>query len=102
MNNTNIPKNIKNISTISNSSGDSESSDDEYTNNIIKRQIEEDLVNYDFSEPHFKRESIESILNMKIKNLNHYLRALVHKSIYKFFLKIQSLEIRIYFILIIV
>jgi ribonuclease-3 len=88
MNNILITKNNKNISTISNisnSSGESELSSDEesVTNNIIKRQIEEDLTNYDFSEPHFKRESIESILNMKIKNLNHYLRALVHKSIYK-------------------
>ena len=57
---------------------------------IIKKQIEEDLASHDFSEPHFVRKDIESILGMKIKNLNHYLRALVHKSIYKAVKKYQG------------
>jgi ribonuclease-3 len=50
---------------------------------IIKKQIEDDLATHDFSESHITREDIENVLNFKIKNINHYLRALVHKSIYK-------------------
>jgi ribonuclease-3 len=50
---------------------------------IIKKQIEDDLATHDFSESHITREDIEGVLNFKIKNINHYLRALVHKSIYK-------------------
>jgi len=61
---------------------------DEYL--IIKKQIEEDLATHDFSEPHFNRSDIENILQMKIKNLNHYLRSLVHKSIYKAVKKYSS------------
>jgi ribonuclease-3 len=57
---------------------------------IIKKQIEEDLAANDFSEPHITRKDIESVLGMKIKNLNHYLRALVHKSIYKAVKKYSS------------
>ena len=51
--------------------------------NIIQKQIEEDLLINDFSKPHVSREEIQSILNMKIKNVSYYQRALVHKSIYK-------------------
>ena len=50
---------------------------------IIKRQIEEDLATHDFSKQHVTRNDIEGILNMRIKNISHYQRALVHKSIYK-------------------
>ena len=52
-------------------------------NLLIQKQIEDDLATHDFSEPHVNREDIQEILGMKIKNITHYQRALVHKSIYK-------------------
>jgi ribonuclease-3 len=52
-------------------------------NILIQRQIEDDLATHDFSEPHVTREDIQDLLGMKIKNVSHYQRALVHKSIYK-------------------
>jgi ribonuclease-3 len=50
---------------------------------IIQNQIDEDLRTHDFSKAHVSREEIQSLLNMKIKNVSVYQRALVHKSIYK-------------------
>ena len=50
---------------------------------LIQKQIEDDLATHDFSEPHVSRADIQEILGMKIKNVTHYQRALVHKSIYK-------------------
>jgi ribonuclease-3 len=50
---------------------------------LIQKQIDDDLATHDFSEPHVTREQIQNILGMKIKNVTHYRRALVHKSIYK-------------------
>jgi ribonuclease-3 len=50
---------------------------------LIQKQIEDDLATHDFSEPHITREQIQNILGMKIKNVSHYQRALVHKSINK-------------------
>ncbi len=52
-------------------------------NLLIQKQIEDDLATHDFSEPHINRQEIQEILGMKIKNITHYQRALVHKSIYK-------------------
>lgn len=52
-------------------------------NLLIQKQIEDDLATHDFSEPHVGRKEIQEILGMKIKNVQHYQRALVHKSIYK-------------------
>ena len=51
--------------------------------NIILKQIEDDLATHDFSKPHVSREDIQDLLGMKIKNVGYYQRALVHKSIYK-------------------
>jgi len=51
--------------------------------NIILKQIEDDLATHDFSKSHVSREEIQDILGMKIKNISYYQRALVHKSIYK-------------------
>ena len=67
------------------------SSDDEISceskkqeiNLLIQKQIEDDLATHDFSEPHVNREEVQELLGMKIKNISHYQRALVHKSIYK-------------------
>lgn len=50
---------------------------------LIQKQIEDDLATHDFSKAHVTRENIQSILSMKIKNVSYYQRALVHKSIYK-------------------
>jgi len=50
---------------------------------IILKQIEDDLATHDFSKPHVTREEIQTMIQMKIKNVTHYQRALVHKSIYK-------------------
>ena len=52
-------------------------------NQIIQKQIEDDLATHDFSKPHVTREELQDILGMKIKNITYYQRALVHKSIYK-------------------
>ena len=52
-------------------------------NLLILKQIEDDLATHDFSKPHVTREDIQEMLSMKIKNITHYQRALVHKSIYK-------------------
>ena len=52
-------------------------------NLLIQKQIEDDLSTHDFSEPHVTREELQEILGMKIKNVTHYQRALVHKSIHK-------------------
>jgi ribonuclease-3 len=52
-------------------------------NILIQKQIEDDLATHDFSKPHVNREDIQEMLSMKIKNITHYQRALVHKSIYK-------------------
>jgi len=50
---------------------------------IILKQIEEDLATHDFSKPHVTREQIQVMIGMKVKNVAHYQRALVHKSIHK-------------------
>jgi ribonuclease-3 len=50
---------------------------------IILKQIEEDLATHDFSKPHVTREDIQTMIGMKVKNVSYYQRALVHKSIYK-------------------
>jgi ribonuclease-3 len=52
-------------------------------NLLIQKQIEDDLATHDFSQPHVTREEIQELLGIKIKNVTHYQRALVHKSIYK-------------------
>jgi len=59
-------------------------------NLLIQKQIEDDLATHDFSEPHVTRENIQELLGMKIKNVTHYQRALVHKSIYKAVKKYQG------------
>jgi ribonuclease-3 len=59
-------------------------------NQLIQKQIEDDLATHDFSEPHVTRQEIQDILGMKIKNVSHYQRALVHKSIYKAVRKYQG------------
>ena len=50
---------------------------------IILKQIEDDLATHDFSKPHVTREQIQTMLQMKVKNISYYQRALVHKSIHK-------------------
>jgi ribonuclease-3 len=52
-------------------------------NLLIQKQIEDDLATHDFSEPHITREEIQQLLSMKVRNVSHYQRALVHKSIHK-------------------
>jgi hypothetical protein len=52
-------------------------------NQLIQKQIEDDLATHDFSKPHVTREEIQEIIGMKIKNISYYQRSLVHKSIYK-------------------
>jgi len=52
-------------------------------NQLIQKQIEDDLATHNFSEPHVTRDEIQEILGMKVRNITHYQRALVHKSIYK-------------------
>uniref|UniRef100_A0A6C0AYR3 ribonuclease III n=1 Tax=viral metagenome TaxID=1070528 RepID=A0A6C0AYR3_9ZZZZ len=59
-------------------------------NLLIQKQIEDDLATHDFSVPHVTREEIQELLGMKIKNVTHYQRALVHKSIYKAVKKYQG------------
>ena len=59
---------------------------------LIQKQIEDDLATHDFSKAHVTRENIQSILSMKIKNVTHYQRALVHKSIYKAVKRYQEPE----------
>ena len=82
-------KKFKPLHSVTDSSGsDSDSICDELNNinekNIlIQKQIEEDLATHDFSKPHVSREEIQQILQVKIKNVSYYQRALVHKSIYK-------------------
>jgi ribonuclease-3 len=50
---------------------------------IIQKQIEDDLATHDFSKPHITREEIQTLVNMRVKNISYYQRSLVHKSIYK-------------------
>ena len=50
---------------------------------IIQKQIEDDLATHDFSKPHISREEIQTLVNMRVKNISYYQRSLVHKSIYK-------------------
>ena len=50
---------------------------------IIQYQIEDDLATHDFSKAHISRAEIQELLGMKVKNINYYQRALVHKSINK-------------------
>jgi ribonuclease-3 len=53
-------------------------------NELIQKQIEDDLATHDFSKQHVTREEIQNLLGgIKVKNTSYYLRALVHKSIYK-------------------
>jgi len=63
---------------------------------LIQKQIEDDLATHDFSKPHVTREEIQEMLGMKIKNVTHYQRALVHKSIYKAVKKYQGDDIQEY------
>jgi len=65
-------------------------------NNLIQKQIEDDLATHNFSEPHVTREEIQELLGMKIKNVTHYQRALVHKSIYKAVKRYQGNDIQEY------
>jgi ribonuclease-3 len=63
---------------------------------IILKQIEDDLATHDFSKPHVTREDIQVMLKMKVKNITHYQRALVHKSIYKAVKRYQGDNIQEY------
>jgi len=63
---------------------------------IILKQIEDDLATHDFSKPHVTREEIQTMIQMKIKNVTHYQRALVHKSIYKAVKRYQGNDIQEY------
>jgi len=45
---------------------------------------------YDYSKPHMSRADIESIINMRPINLEHYYQAFVHKSIQKYTKNSQS------------
>jgi len=65
---------------------------------IILKQIEDDLATHDFSIPHVTREDIQSMLKMKVKNISHYQRALVHKSIHKAVKKYKGDNIQEYLI----
>ena len=65
-------------------------------NQLIQKQIEDDLATHDFSKPHVTREDIQDMLNMKIKNITHYQRALVHKSIYKAVKRYQGNDLQEY------
>jgi len=68
-------------------SSDSDSehlSKSEIINNLIQKQIEDDLATHDFSKPHISRQEIQDLLGgTRVKNVAYYQRALVHKSIYK-------------------
>jgi ribonuclease-3 len=80
--------NTTNTLFITNDSSDEEFACDEQSkrleiSHLIQKQIEDDLATHDFSEPHVTREELQDLLGMKIKNVTHYQRALVHKSIYK-------------------
>jgi len=50
---------------------------------IIQKQIECDLLTHDFTKPHVSRSEIQDLLQLRIKNVSYYQRALVHKSIHK-------------------
>jgi ribonuclease-3 len=63
---------------------------------IILKQIEEDLATHDFSKPHVTREDIQIMIGMKVKNVSYYQRALVHKSIYKAVKKYRGENIQEY------
>ena len=63
---------------------------------IILKQIEDDLATHDFSKPHITREEIQSMIQMKIKNITFYQRALVHKSIYKAVKRYQGSDLQEY------
>ena len=65
-------------------------------NQLIQKQIEDDLATHDFSKSHVNREDIQEMLNMKIKNITHYQRALVHKSIYKAVKRYQGNDLQEY------
>jgi ribonuclease-3 len=63
---------------------------------IVQKQIEDDLATHDFTKPHVTREDIQGILQMKIKNIAYYQRALVHKSIHKSIKKFQGPNLQEY------
>ena len=63
---------------------------------IILKQIEDDLATHDFSKPHVTREEIQEMIGMKIKNVSYYQRSLVHKSIYKAVKRYQGNNIQEY------
>ena len=65
---------------------------------IILKQIEDDLATHDFSKPHVTRDEIQLIIKMKVKNISHYQRALVHKSIHKAVKRYQGTDIQEYII----
>jgi ribonuclease-3 len=65
-------------------------------NQLIQKQIEDDLATHDFSKPHVTRENIQEMISMKIKNITHYQRALVHKSIYKAVKRYQGDDLQEY------
>jgi ribonuclease-3 len=50
---------------------------------IINKQIEEDIKNNDFTQCHCSREELENLVGFRIKNTQLYLQALTHKSIKK-------------------
>jgi len=65
---------------------------------IILKQIEDDLATHDFSKPHVSREEIQNMIGMRIKNVSYYQRSLVHKSIYKAVKRYQGNNIQEYLI----
>ena len=50
---------------------------------IVNKQIEEDIKNNDFTQCHCSRQDIEELVGFRIKNLQIYLQSLTHKSIKK-------------------
>ena len=83
------------------SSEDEEQFCDKESKNVVKeqiilKQIEDDLATHDFSKPHVSREEIQTIISMRVKNVTHYQRALVHKSIYKAVKRYQGENIQEY------
>lgn len=51
---------------------------------IMSSSGSETEVEYDYSKPHISRAEIESIINMRPINIEHYYQAFVHKSIQKY------------------
>ena len=83
--------------TDSSSDGEEQICDKQSTiNQLIQKQIEDDLATHDFSKQHVTREDIQELLGMRVKNVTHYQRALVHKSIYKAVKRYQKNDLQEY------